>query len=356
MIKKIGLVLFFTGVVVGAVFLTFNFLLQKDLERLDPTAKEVTNKKSLLDRLPVGKKPGDDSALKDKDVLNILLIGIDRRSKSQTGFNTDIMILASIKPETKQVLLTSVPRDLWINGNKINALYTVFGDETLVDAFEKITGMEVDGYIRCDFMDFKWLVDSMGGVPVTVERTFTDNTFPNNSDTGILSVTFTEGYELMTGERALTFARSRKGNNGEGSDLMRAKRQHLLLQGMVQGISGDNSKFWPMNVEDFFNTVTAAGRLLTTMELEDAHYLWRFYDERDQYEVTSFVIGADYVYHPGMYPASDYHAWVFIPRDSTWSTLHRDIQDMLDGTFGVEEEAATEVPEGMEGAETPTTE
>lgn len=295
----------------------------------DPTEffKPVKEPKSVFENL-VNRK-GSNSIFAKDEVINVLLLGIDRRNKSQTGFNTDIMILASINTTTNKVLLTSVPRDLWINGNKINALYTVFGPDTLVNAFEQITGQEVKGYIRCDFEDFRWIVDSFGGVPVNVERTFTDHTFPNSSDTGVLTVTFTQGYEKMDGNRALTFARSRKGNNGEGSDLMRAKRQHLLLQGLVEAVSQPESIFWPMDVDKFFSAVTAANKMYTTLTVDDAYYFWDFYKDRDDYSVESFVIGDEYVYHPGMYPTSQYHAWVFVPRGGDWSDLHEDIEIKL---------------------------
>jgi hypothetical protein len=43
------------------------------------------------------------------------------------------------------------------------------------------------------------------------------------------SVTFTKGPEHMDGERALIFARSRHGNNGEGSDFARSERQKKII-------------------------------------------------------------------------------------------------------------------------------
>lgn len=271
------------------------------------------------------------------NVINILLVGTDtsviRRNQGQLGFNTDTMILLSANIGTNRILLTSVPRDLWINGNKINALHTVYGYETLEDAFEKVTGQEVDGYIRIDFDGFAWLVDAFGGVPVEVARTFTDNSFPKKDESGIYSVTFPQGKEVMTGERALTFARSRKGNNGEGSDLMRAKRQHLLLQGMVEAISQPNSQFWPMDIPRFYETITQ--HMDTSLSVTDVRYLWDFYKDREMYEVESFVVDGTYVYHPGLYPASDYHAWVFLPKEPGFADLHADIESKLEGTFEI---------------------
>ena len=263
------------------------------------------------------------------DILNILVIGTDssafRRAKGQGGFNTDSLILVSINPSTNKVLLTSVPRDLWINGNKINALYTVFGEDVLVDAFEKITGQYVDGVIRADFDSFEWVIDAVGGVPVNVERTFTDTTFPNRADTNVITISFAQGPQTLTAERALVFSRSRHGDNGEGSDLMRAKRQHLVLEGLVQAINQPTSKYWPMNVETFYNAVTSVGNTYTTLSISDAKYLWDFYKDKDLYTVESFVLGDEYIYHP----TEGYIAWVFIPREPGFATLHQDIINKL---------------------------
>ncbi len=268
--------------------------------------------------------------------INILLIGTDtssgRRGRGQSGFNTDSMILVSIDTETNKVLLTTVPRDLWINGNKINALYIVYGEDTLVDAYEKITGLKIDKIIRVDFDQFMWVVDSFGGVPINIPNTFTDTTFPRMDDSGVRTVSFTQGSEVMTSERALTYARSRHGDNGEGSDLMRAKRQHLILQGLLDAVKQPNSQFWPMSMELFYKAATGQG-IHTTLTLDDCYYLWDMYKDREKYEVESFVIGSKYIYHPGMYPDSEYHAWVFIPREPGFANLHTDIEAKLNKTF-----------------------
>ena len=267
--------------------------------------------------------------------FNVLLIGTDigaeRRSEGQTGFNTDVMILVSVDTKTNKVLLTSVPRDLWINGNKINSLYAISGYDVLKDAYEKITGQKVDAYILTDFDAFRWIVNAFGGVPVDIQTSFTDASFPKMDDSGIQTISFTQGTEVMDGVRALTFARSRKGDNGEGSDLMRAKRQHLLLEGMVNAISQPKSTFWPMDIEGFYTQVLQ--HMQTDLKLADVYYLWDFYKDRNTYTVESFVVGDPYIYYPGMYPDSPYHAWVFIPRDETWTQLHTDIDAKLNGTF-----------------------
>ena len=329
MLKKVAVIIFSFGVLLGAV--CYNF-------KAFPSKTEIT--KTLLSPIAnIVKSPEESlkerSVFKDNKNLNVLLIGTDtslgRRQRGQLGFNTDVLVLATVNPEKNTVLLTSVPRDLWVNGNKINALYILYGWESLKSAFEQITGQTVDGYIVIDFDGFRWLVDSFGGVPAEVKTSFSDYTFPNLQDSDVVTVSFTQGTEKMDGERALTYARSRKGNNGEGSDLMRAKRQHLILQGMVNAISQPESLFWPMDITTFYTMVTQ--HMETSLTLDDVYYLWDFYKDRDKYSIESFVVDSDYVYHPGMYPQSEYHAWVFLPIGNNFSKLQSDITAKLDGTF-----------------------
>ena len=270
------------------------------------------------------------------EIINILLIGADtgiiRRENGQSGFNTDTMILVSINNTTKKVLLISVPRDLWVNQNKINALYTILGENSLTDAFEQVTGQKVDAVIKVDFDQFKWIVDSFGGVNTKIVTSFTDNQFPNNTDTGIKTISFLEGYELMNGERALDYSRSRKGDNGEGSDLKRAKRQHLILIGMLDSIKNINSKFWPIDLDLFYNSIIQQN-IHTTLTINDIYYLWDLYKDKNLYDIESFVVDEKYVYHPGLYPNSEYRAWVFIAKEQGFNNLHKDITAKLNKTY-----------------------
>jgi LCP family protein required for cell wall assembly len=335
MLKKLAATLFVLGIVLAVGYYS--------LLGISKTANSASStSKNLLS--PFGKtnpvKSPEElrkemSVFKNNTVLNVLLIGTDtslsRRQRGQLGFNTDALVLVSVNPEKNIVLLTSVPRDLWVNGNKINALYILYGWESLKGAFEEITAQKIDGYVATDFDGFRWIVDSFGDTPIKIKNTFTDISFPNNQDSDVIPVSFVAGEEKMTGERALTYARSRKGNNGEGSDLMRAKRQHLILQGLTDAISQPESLFQPMNLPTFYEMVTQ--HMETSLSLDDVYYLWDFYKDRDKYTLESFVIGDNYLYYPGMYPESPYHAWVFLPLGNSFSKLQTDISAKLDGTF-----------------------
>lgn len=272
----------------------------------------------------------DNSFFKEKEVVNILLVGKDigreRRSKGQTGFNTDTIILLSINPNKKKVLITSFPRDIWQNNAKINSILITQGMDSLLDAISKISGQKIDKYITVDFDGLRWLVNQFKGIPVEVETGFTDNTFPDNFDTKVMTVSFQAGNQIMDGEEALTFARSRKGNNGEGSDLKRAKRQHQILKGMVNAVEKKDSAFYPFNIEEFYTQVVK--NLETNVSLEDAYYIFSFYNNIKEYQIQSLVLDDRYIYHPGI--SSSYGgSWVFIAKDAGFKTLHKDINEYL---------------------------
>ncbi len=158
---------------------------------------------------------------------NILLVGIDTRENSKL-LNTDVIILASYNHLTKDIVMISVPRDFYAQVNpdrvgfsKINSAYSIneakksdYGLEVLQDIVEDITGMEIQYHAMINFEGFIELIDAVGGVYVNVENSFTDYRYPLG--TKYQTVSFKEGPQLMDGETALKYARSRHSQqNGE---------------------------------------------------------------------------------------------------------------------------------------------
>lgn len=261
---------------------------------------------------------------KDK-MFNILLLGIDRRHKSETGFRTDIMILLSVNQAKKKVVLTSVPRDLWVNGGRINATYVGKGWEAMQKAFEDITGQKPDAFIQSDFEDFVWIVDSFGGISVDLDTAFTDDAYPNDVTKTYMTVSFPVGKQVVNGTQALQLARSRHGNNGEGSDFKRMIRQHKMLKAMQDAVLSPKSIFNPFNITKFYEAVTS--HMVTDLSLSDAKVLWDFYPKKDEYTIESFYVDHNFLYNP---PLSEYGgAWVLIPKNNDYTPIHTALKEKL---------------------------
>lgn len=183
----------------------------------------------------------------DHDRLNILLMGIGGAGHDG-GYLTDTIMLVSLKPSTGEAVIISIPRDLYIKipGNgwqRINHAsaygelnnYPGGGSALTAKTVEQTFNIHVDYWVRIDFSGFKQLIDDLGGIDVYVDRSFTDHQYPT-SDFGVQTISFERGVEHMDGERALQFARSRHGNNGEGSDFARSKRQQKIIMAIKDKI------------------------------------------------------------------------------------------------------------------------
>lgn len=187
---------------------------------------------------------------------NFLLIGIDARK----GFNsllTDSIMIFSYDHGTNSVLQISLPRDLRAKyGSGFTKINSVFpfsysnefaksanidnaytkAFEDLFTSVEDITGLEMHYGMMINFRGFVDFIDAIGGVDIFVERSFSDYDYPSPYGDGTITISFNQGWQKMDGERALIYARSRKGDNGEGSDYQRARRQQKVVQAVIEKI------------------------------------------------------------------------------------------------------------------------
>lgn len=179
----------------------------------------------------------------DLGQVNILLLGIGGEGHDGP-YLSDTMMIAQIKPDTGEVSLTSIPRDLLVTlpknygQRKINAAfaegYNLHKDYNEAGTWarettEKVTGLKIPYFAVIDFSGFEKAVDLVGGLDIYVENTFSDSLYPNEKLGYLPTQTFTQGWEKMNSKRALIFARSRHGNNGEGSDFARSQRQAKII-------------------------------------------------------------------------------------------------------------------------------
>ncbi len=204
--------------------------------------------------------------------INILLLGIggDGHDGSQL---TDTIILASLDRQNKRIGLLSIPRDLAYplgNGRfqKINAVNAYAekehpgqGAAYTAQAFEKLLDLRIDRVVKVDFAGFEKFIDALGGVDITVEKTFSDSSFPTD-DRGpnpfkYTTVTFKKGTEHMDGARALTFVRSRHGSNGEGSDFARSHRQQLVLDAVRTKMFSLGTLSNPQKITELWSAVSS---------------------------------------------------------------------------------------------------
>ena len=182
--------------------------------------------------LPVSaqENPDASTAVSDSGFINILLIGQDRREED-TAARADSIILCSFHPEEGRIIITSFPRDLYVSipehdDNRLNAAYAFGGMALLRQTVEDNLCMELDGCIEADFSRFPQIIDTLGGVSITLRQDEADAV--NAATEG----TLTEGTHLLTGEQALAYSRIR--NLDSDGDLSRTTRQRKLISSLLR--------------------------------------------------------------------------------------------------------------------------
>jgi len=179
------------------------------------------------------------------DWVHVLLIGLDS-TRNLARMNTDVIIVAAVNKDTRQVSLLSIPRDLWVyiptyGWSRINIAhkyghrtgYPGGGPGLLMDTIEMNFGIPIDHWVRVDFQGFARVVDALGGVEMTVACPVNLRYKPPTSEAEEEMV-LEPGVYHMDGATALRYVRTRRG----GSDFDRGRRQHQFLKAVWNQTKG----------------------------------------------------------------------------------------------------------------------
>jgi LCP family protein required for cell wall assembly len=307
---------------------------------------------------------------------NILLLGSDKRDGNSAikSVLTDTILVASIGKVDNDVVLISVPRDLWVQSpsgyhSKINAIYTLAennkpgtGPDELGKTLENVLGIPIHYYALVTFDLFEQAIGILGGVKVTVDNSFTDYYYPveGNEDstcgkTGdnlalafqqdpligfpcrYETVSFTAGLQIMDGKTALKFVRSRHGSNGEDLDFARARRQQKVITALKdKGLS--------MQTLLDFNKIKSlydayAGNVDTNIDLATVQSFYLLSKQIDFTKVVSIVLDDRSTANEGglLYAPVDTtlygpgKPYVLIPKTGDYSQIHAFVQKYLFG-------------------------
>ena len=162
----------------------------------------------------------------DRDILNILLVGLDDDSGGTS--RSDTMMLLSVDKVNKALKLTSFLRDMWVeipghDKARLNASFSYGGVGLTVQTIENNFNVDIDHSVIVDFNMFKNIIDALGGVEVEITQKESD--FINRTT----SVTVKPGINKLDGKGALVYARIRKLD----SDFNRTQRQRKVITAII---------------------------------------------------------------------------------------------------------------------------
>lgn len=192
------------------------------------TVREVRRIPVAMDTLRAAAPAGAPSGLRSAHTF--LLIGTDEPTPEVAGAwpagRSDAILLAHLTADRRALQVVSIPRDAWVeipgHGDaKLNAAYAWGGAALLVRSVQQLTGVHVDHVAAVDLPGLASLVDSLGGVTVTVA----DSTAAGGS-------VFAAGENTLDGVAAAHYVRQRHGL--PHGDLDRVQRHQELLRAALQ--------------------------------------------------------------------------------------------------------------------------
>ncbi|WP_300956382.1 LCP family protein, partial [uncultured Dubosiella sp.] len=152
-----------------------------------------------------------------KNAFNILISGNDTYGDVGELSRSDVNMVVTVNPQTRTVLLTSIPRDCYVEfvcdeqdaclaGASDKITHTgLHGINTTKKTVENLLGITVNYTFRANFSSVMEIVDAIGGIDVEIPEGMAVETFyANNTLEGVH-----EGMNHLQGERALAFARER---------------------------------------------------------------------------------------------------------------------------------------------------
>ena len=171
--------------------------------------------------------------------FNILISGNDSFGKLDEVSRSDVDMVVTVNPVTSTVLMTSIPRDSYVQeycedyacnyGANDKLTHTgIYGVDTTRDTIEQLLDIDINYTYRVNFTSMIDIVDALGGVDIDVDEGMAVSKF--YSDSTLEGVH--EGTNHLNGKRALAYSRERKAYLD--GDSQRARNQQQVLQAMVK--------------------------------------------------------------------------------------------------------------------------
>lgn len=141
---------------------------------------------------------------------------------------SDVNILLTVNPNTRQILMTTTPRDYYVElpfgegcWDKLTHAGN-YGIDCSMKTLEALYDVEIDYYLRVNFSGFESIVNALGGVDVYSDYAFT------SLHGGYY---FEQGYNSVDGAAALAFVRERYAF--EDGDVQRGKNQMAMIRAIM---------------------------------------------------------------------------------------------------------------------------
>ncbi|MYL30969.1 MULTISPECIES: LCP family protein [Halobacillus] len=286
---------------------------------------------------------GEKSDLRDEavdigdDPISLLLMGVEDYSTDGGAGRADTQIVMTLDPDTKEITMTSIPRDTQVDipaykvgdqyagTHKLNAAYSLgevsgYGAEKLtIETVEDYLGIPIDKFASVNFEGFMEIVDLMGGVTIDVKEGFWERSSLDYDK----KIEFEAGETTMNGEEALAFVRMRK--RDVAVSYPRDERQRQFIRaGIDEALSADNL----LKAGEFADIL--GDSVSTNLTISELYAIQKTLSSENPSTTTYTIEGQDMRLEDGLY--------YFVPDDGALQETKQKLQQALDitpsGSYG----------------------
>lgn len=282
-----------------------------------------------------------------KSRTNLVLLGMGGANHKGPQL-TDSMLVVSIDLSSADVVLLSIPRDVWIDSlqTKINATY-YYGQQKkegggiilTKSAIEEIIGQPIHYALAIDFDGFKRAVDLVGGIEIEVAESFDDYKYPvpgmeDAEPEGLRyeHLHFDSGLQSFNGEIALKYVRSRYAEGEEGTDFARSKRQQQVLKAFRNQVLSLETILSPAKVKELFTTFSSSIKT----DLSETEYLSliKLAVQAKNNTFRSGILEEEKENNqPGLltHPSPENYGgqWVLVGKNDSWNQVHEYVENLF---------------------------
>ena len=175
--------------------------------------------------------PEEERTAVTEEPFNVCVTGIDIWGEIDQVSRSDVNMIVTVNPQTRTVMLTSVPRDSYVIlhsfGEYDKLTHSgVWGVEETVTTLEDWLDIDIDYYVRVNFSMLVDIVNAIGGIDV-----YSDYAFKS----AIHDCSYKKGWNHLNGKQALYFARERKAFKDQ--DQQRIKNQQKVMKACLKKVT-----------------------------------------------------------------------------------------------------------------------
>ncbi len=257
----------------------------------------------------------------------MFISGIDTRSGQMVDRSlSDVNIVMTVNPKTKNILLVAVPRDYYVQlhgttglPDKLTHAGSLGGLELSMATVGDILDIDFNQYLRVNFNAVIDLVDAIGGITVDSDVDYSFQCYTDKS------CTINPGLNDLDGKCALAFARERMAYST--GDRHRGENQEQVIAKIIEKLTSSSAL-----IRNYSNILNAlSGSFETSLTTSDITSLVNMQlDDMSKWTVESYNLngttGGAYTYS---YPSQTLS--VMFPDQSTVDLAKKKIDAVING-------------------------